>query len=91
MQCPYHIIFITYFTEFEDYILPTSKILFPSRSISGGTMWCQAIYILNDTIVEDSQLLTLQLVSTNPLVVVDGNYSTTTINITEDANDCKFN
>lgn len=54
-------------------------------------MWCQVIFILNDNIVEDSQLLTLQLVSTNPLVVVDENYSTITINITEDANDCKFN
>ena len=78
------------FSDLQAYIIKNYTISFSSWSVPGGTLWCLPLYILDDNILEDSQLLILLLVSNNPLVVVDGNYITTIINITEQGDDCKF-
>eukprot|EP00731_Ephydatia_muelleri_P007059 Em0003g1307a len=73
--------------DFEDYILENDTITFPLWSHAGGMKWCAAIVVLDDGIVENIEQVTLQLISTNPLVVVDGNSSTLIINIEDDSND----
>ena len=71
-------------------MVPNEIITFSLWSFPGGTKWCFLVYILDDKIVEDSEQLTLQLVSNNPLVMVDENYSTITLTIVEEDHDCKF-
>lgn len=78
------------FADFEDYILENDTITFPLWSHAGGMKWCAAIVVLDDGIVENIEQVTLQLISTNPLVVVDGNSSTLIINFKDDSNDCKL-
>ena len=73
----------------EDYIIPSDAITFSSWTTPQSTRWCVNILIIDDNIVEDSEQLTLELVSTNPLVSVQENFSLVTVNITEEANDCK--
>ena len=74
-------------TEPQDYVVPNGTIVFPSWSDSGGGAWCTPVYITNDQLVENSKQFTLQLVSTNPAVIVDDNSSSTTIEI---ANNRKY-
>jgi hypothetical protein len=74
----------------QDYIIPNYSIVFSGWSVPGARRWCFPIYILDDNILEDSETLMLQLVSTSSLVVVDPNNAITTITITEDDRDCKF-
>lgn len=60
--------------------------IFPSWSSSGGNAWCTPVHIMNNYLVEDSKQFTLHLISSNPSVMVDGNFSTTTVEI---SNNCK--
>ncbi|KAL5503337.1 hypothetical protein EMCRGX_G010266 [Ephydatia muelleri] len=73
--------------EFEDYYLPNNVITFASWSSLGGRQWCFPVSIFDDKLLENSDQLMFQIVSTNPLVVVEGNSSTATINIKEDIDD----
>ena len=83
-------VFICHFSEFEDYFLPNNVITFSAWSSLGGRQWCFPVSIFDDNLLENSEQIMLQIVSTNPLVVVEGNSSTTTINI-KDIDDCRFN
>ena len=74
----------------EDYIIPSDTITFSSWNTTENTRWCVNILIIDDNIVEDSEQLTLELVSTNPLVTVKENFSLVTVNITEQPTDCKW-
>jgi hypothetical protein len=78
-------------SDLQDYIVPNYTITFSAWSVPGGTRWCFPIYILDDNILEDSETITFQLVSSNPFVVVDTNHSIAIVNITEDTDDCKMN
>eukprot|EP00731_Ephydatia_muelleri_P007287 Em0003g1535a len=71
----------------EDYIIPSDAIAFSSWTSPKSTRWCVNILIIDDNIVEDSEQLTLELVSTNPLVTVQENFSLVTVNITEQPTD----
>ena len=87
----YHVIkSINHVADMEDYIIPSDAITFSSWTNPESTRWCVNILILDDNIVEDSEQLTLELVSTNPLVTVQENFSLITVNITEQPTDCKW-
>ena len=75
--------------DMEDYSLPIRTITFSSWRTSGSSRWCVTVLIVDDSIVEDSEHLTLELVSTHSLVTVERNYSLITISITEDPTDCE--
>ena len=84
MKCINHVL------DMEDYIIPSDAITFSLWTSPESTRWCVNILILDDNIVEDSEQLTLELVSTNPLVTVQENLSLVTVNITEQPTDCKW-
>ena len=84
MKCINHV------ADMEDYSIPSDAITFSSWTNPESTRWCVNILILDDNIVEDSEQLTLELVSTNPLVTVQENFSLITVNITEQPTDCKW-
>ena len=69
----------------DAYSVPNVTILFAPWSGPGATSWCVQININDDNRVENSEHFVLQLVSNNPLVEVDGNYSTTIVIIAEDS------
>ena len=73
----------------EDYTIPNYAITFSSWTTPGSSRWCVSIVIIDDNIVEDSEQLTLELVSMNPLVTVQENFSLVTVNITEETTNCK--
>ncbi|KAL5503111.1 hypothetical protein EMCRGX_G010015 [Ephydatia muelleri] len=70
--------------DMEDYTIPNYAIIFLSWTTPGSSRWCVSIVIIDDNIVEDSEQLTLELVSMNPLVTVQENFSLVTVNITEE-------
>ena len=84
MKCINHV------ADMEDYSIPSNAITFSSWTNPESKRWCVNILILDDNIVEDSEQLTLELVSTNPLVTVQENFSLITVNINEQPTDCKW-
>eukprot|EP00731_Ephydatia_muelleri_P007285 Em0003g1533a len=73
--------------DIVDYIIPSDAITFSSWTNPESTRWCVNILIIDDNIVEDSEQLTLELVSTNPLVTVQENVSLATVIIAEETAD----
>ena len=76
-------------SDIVDYTIANYAITFSSWTTPESTKWCVNILIIDDNIVEDSEQLTLELVSTNPLVTVQENFSLATIIIAEETADCK--
>ena len=64
-------------------------VYFPAWSVPGVTTWCVPVHIIGDSIVEDTEVLIIQLVSADPVVYIDVNSATTMITIYEDLQDCK--
>ena len=76
------------FTEFQNYIIPTYNFTFPPGSIPGVSE-CVSIYIIDDSIVGNTEHIIVGLDSEDPVMHIDKNYQFTDITITEDARDCK--
>ena len=55
----------------------------------GVATWCIPVYIVGDSIVEETEVLSLWLVSADPVVYVDVKFAVTTITIYEDFLDCR--
>ena len=71
----------------EDYTIPNYAITFSSWTTPGSSRWCVNIVIIDDNVVQE---LTLELVSMNPLVSVQENFSLVTVIIAEETTDRKY-
>ena len=78
----------SFFVEIDDYILPPYYVYFPAWSVPGNAIWCAPVDIVDDSIVEDTEVLILWLVSSDPVVSADVDFAATTISINEDPHDC---
>ena len=77
------------FLDIQDYVIPTSTVLFPALSAIGTPPSCISVNIIDDHLVGNTDVLQLLLFSTDPVVHVDLNFAVTTITIYEDPNDCR--